>query len=740
LQSVEIVGNYHFAYHGFRQSAERHTALEVLKLPRLAIAKDFLGEYAKLEKSVQNAVESAIGKFEAHTHAGLHLEKIHNSRDDRIRTIRVDSFWRGVVLAPDSGNTYCLITVMPHDRAIAFAASHRFTVNEAIGVLEVRNEAALEQLQPSLRTAANQADILLFAHVNDVDLTRLGIDEHILPIVRLLSSEAHLEAMQTVLPEIQYTALYALACGMTVEDAWREVSQYLPTEVPTAPVDTGDLVAAMERTPGQVVFVSGHEELQRILAHPFAAWRVFLHPAQRRIAYAPSYAGSAQVTGGAGSGKTVTALHRAAYLADRARSQLFSAQSGSAGPPILLTTFTRNLAKTLEAQFGLLAEDDDVRGQVEILNVDRLAYRIVEQARGTRPVIADRDMAQRWSAAAAEAGLPFTPTFLAREWDQVILAQDLHTEQQYLTCLRTGQGTPLGKSQRGQVWQLTQRVAAELQAGGASTHLQLANEATHILRQSGALYRHVLLDEAQDLHPAQWRLLRAAVSPGPDDLFIVGDPHQRIYDNRVSLASLGISVRGRSRRLTMNYRTTQEILAWVVPLLGQAPVTGLDGTIDSLAGYRSPMHGRRPEIRSARTREDELTGLVQRVRGWLSEGIEPHAIGVAARATYLAKQASAALEADGIPVVSLATKGKRDSIRAGTMHAMKGLEFQAVAVIDVADGTVPAPAAVTPAADDPVAHAQDLQRERCVLFVACTRARDHLYLSYCGIPSPFLPS
>lgn len=170
-------------------------------MPRLAIAKNFLGEYAKLEKSVQSSVESAIGKFEAHTHAGLHLEKLRNSRDDRIRTIRIDAFWRGVVLAPESGDIYCLITVMPHDKANAYAASHRFSVNQALGVLEVRNEAALEQVQPSLETVAGTADDRLFARVSDADLTRLGIDEHILPIVRLLSSEAHLEALQTMLPE-----------------------------------------------------------------------------------------------------------------------------------------------------------------------------------------------------------------------------------------------------------------------------------------------------------------------------------------------------------------------------------------------------------------------------------------------------------------------------------------------------------------------------------------------------------
>jgi superfamily I DNA/RNA helicase len=200
------------------------------------------------------------------------------------------------------------------------------------------------------------------------------------------------------------------------------------------------------------------------------------------------------------------------------------------------------------------------------------------------------------------------------------------------------------------------------------------------------------LDEAQDLHPAQWRLLRAAVPPGPDDMFIVGDVHQRIYENHVSLVKVGINVRGRSRRLTVNYRTTQEILALAVPAPGKAPVTGLDDEADSLAGYRSP----------------------------------------------LGKQASAALEAAGIATVSLAAKSAKHAVRVGTMHGMKGLEFQAVAVFGVADGVVPAPAAVTAVEEDALAHAQDLQRERCLLFVACTRARDHLYVSYSGSPSPFL--
>ena len=704
-------------------------------MARLAIAKGFLAEYAKLDKDTRRAVEALVTEFAARPHAWRYLEKPRQSMDDRIRLFRVNSLWRGVVLAPDTGDTYCLITILPHDKAYAYAAGHRFSVNQALGVLEARDEETIEQLRPALKSAAEPGDRRLFADVTDADLTRLGVDAQVLPVVRLLANEADLERLQMALPDAQYAALYALSCGMTVDEAWAEVARLFPVGPPPEQVDQGDLGAAMERRPDQVTFVSGQQELPLILAHPFAAWRTFLHSSQREIAYRPSYAGPAQVTGGPGTGKTVTVLHRAAFLAARAATS----PEASAGQ-ILLTTLNGNLAEALHAQLGLLIQDAVVRSRIEVLNVDRLAYSVVKQARGN-PVIADeRVLRTRWAKAAADAGLAFSPAFGKNEWEQVILGQDLHTEQAYLACPRTGRGRPLTRTQRSLLWQAAQRVTAELAAARESTHLQLANEATHLLRQAGEpRYRHILVDEAQDLHLAQWRLLRAAVAPGPDDLFIAADPHQRIYDSRVSLASLQISVRGRSRRLSLSYRTTQEILAWAVPLLGADPVVGLDGEVDSLLGYRSPIRGQRPQLAVAATRAEEFAVLAERIRSWLSTGIEPQAIGVAARSADLVREAREALNAGGIMTVPLRGWGDPQAIRVGTVHAMKGLEFQAVAVIGVEQGLVPDLAAVTPESEDAITHAQDLQRERCILFAACTRARDHLFVSATGALSTFLP-
>ncbi|MBW8485570.1 UvrD-helicase domain-containing protein [Actinomadura parmotrematis] len=690
-------------------------------MAQLAIASSFMPQYARLDPRVRRGVEEAFAKFAQATHAGLHLEKIAGARDPNVRTIRIDLDRRGVVLAPERGDVYCLLAVLSHDAAIDYARSRRFTVNQAIGVLEVRDQEALETLEPALREMSRDVEQRLFAHVPDKHLRQLGVDAEIVPLVRLLTSDEHLQALESLLPEPQYIALLALAQGLPVEQAWNEVAACQDERAAPAEIDPGDLVAAMRRSPDKVVFVDGPEELRDVLAHPFATWRVFLHPVQRRMALRPSYSGPAQVTGGAGTGKTVTALHRARHLA-----------ASRPGSRVLFTTFTKSLARALQQQIDLLVDDPDVRGRIDVRTVDSLAYAVVGRHR--KPEIVSPDvLTVLWDDAAA--GTPFSPAFLRREWEQIVLAQHLAGEAEYLACTRQGRGVPLNTAQRSVVWKAVAAVEASLRERGERTFHQLANEAADLL--AGPEYDHVVVDEAQDLHTAQWRLLRRIVPDGPDDLFIVGDPHQRIYDSHVSLTSLGIGVRGRSRKLKINYRTTQEILNWAVPILGRDPAQGMDDSADTLDGYRSPMHGRRPAVRACADERAELDELVEQVRRWVDAGVEPGAIGVAARYTWLARKAVKALRDAGVPAGSV---GAAAGVQVGSMHTMKGMEFRCVAVIGAMDGTVPLRDVLTPEDEDARAYLQDLQRERCLLFVACTRARDHLYVSYHGAPSTLLPA
>ncbi|MFD7475172.1 UvrD-helicase domain-containing protein, partial [Streptomyces sp. NPDC059837] len=311
-------------------------------MPQLAFANSFWESYDVLEKPVKAGVRKAMAKFqqltvpELHADKGLHLESVDKARDPRMRTIRINDFWRGVVLAPDDGSdVFLLINVVPHDDAYTWAAKRLYTVNTATRALEVRNVVAIEQLTPALEKAAAAAPVRLFAKHSDTVLKHLGIDEQVLRAVRTVVDKPQLEAFGTLLPEDQFEVLQYLAEGFGPEEVYRDVvAMRRPADA--TPEPTENLAAAIANTSSRITLVTGPDELTDILDKPFAAWRVFLHPSQRRVAYRVSYGGPAQITGGPGTGKTVVALHRVKHLLSR-----------SPDTRILLTTYTNALAAAL---------------------------------------------------------------------------------------------------------------------------------------------------------------------------------------------------------------------------------------------------------------------------------------------------------------------------------------------------------------------------------------------------------
>jgi hypothetical protein len=709
-------------------------------VPQLAFANSFWESYDLLERPVRTGVRKAMQKFqqltvpELHADKGLHLESVEKARDPRMRTIRINDFWRGVVLAPDDGSdVFLLVNVVPHDDAYTWAAKRLYTTNSATKALEVRNVVALEQLTPQLEKAAAAAGSLLFARYSDAVLRELGIDDQVLRAVRTIIDKPQLEAFGTLLPEDQFEVLQYLAEGFSPEEVYRDVVA-VRRPVAAGPDPDESLAAVIANTTSRITLVTGPEELADILEKPFAAWRVFLHPSQRRVAYRVSYGGPVQVTGGPGTGKTVAALHRVKHLLGR-----------SPHTRVLLTTYTNALAASLrENLFLLLDGDAELMGRVDVTTVNAYAHGIVTRLDGRAPSpIGDREERQLWQRVVKKLGLPWTEQFLAQEYRHVVLAQDLRTLDAYRTASRRGRGTPLPPSGRERLWPAVELFESMLRDQKGTTYLRVCARAAELLTASAPTHDHVVVDEAQDLHPAQWRVLRGAVAPGSDDLFITGDPHQRIYDSRVSLGSLGIPVTGRTHRLRLNYRSTEEILTWSTALLSPVTVEDLGGDgNDTLAGYRSLLHGRRPHVLGYGSEQEEVTALVERVRDWVAQGIRPSEIGVCARFNVLLDKAYDKLEATGVPVVRVRDNPGPDvdGVRLATMHAMKGLEFRCVAVLGVNAGAVPFGREVTPASVDSLQHESDLLRERCLLFVACTRAREALAVSWSGTASPFLPA
>jgi len=692
-------------------------------MPKLALDKECLREYGRLDKQVQDRITDTLAKFEAATHTGVHMEKIGDARNPRFRSIRIDQFYRGIVLTPETGDSYTLLTVKPHDDAYMWARRRDVSVNRATGGIEVRDVVTIDEALPELAKAAKSSTTLLFEHVNDADLTRLGIDETILVLARTLTDASQLSALKPVLPETQWDALTGLASGLTPEQVWSELGARIVDE----PYDPEDLDAAVARSSDRIVLVDGPDDLMAIFAHPFAFWRIYLHPTQQSVVDA-TFRGPARVTGGPGTGKTVVALHRAHRLAQRSTG------------PVLVTTFTSTLTDSLSAGIKLLASSPEALDRIDVQNVDKLANQTFRETHGRPKMLTEDDEKAIWSSIVDRLELPFSEVFLAAEWRNVALAQSISTVDEYLAAKRTGRGRRLGANQKAQVWQTICEFESLLSVRGQWTHETICREAARLLTtRTEKPYRHIVVDEAQDLSPEQWRLIRAAVADDTDSLFIAGDTHQRIYDSKVSLREVGINITGRSSRLNLNYRTTAEILGWSLQLLRGERVDDMDGRLDSIAGCRSEVHGVPPATTQFDTQDEEIGYVADTVQLWIDGGVDPGEIGIATRAKWLGTRVQDELFRRGVPVRSLAkSKTATESVSVGTMHAMKGLEFRCMAVVGVGAKQVPAGPAITPAEEDLQTHEQDMQRERCLLFVACTRAREDLLITWSGPASPFL--
>lgn len=666
---------------------------------------------------------------------GLDIKIPKGAADRRVRTGRVDLNHRAVVFAVGDADEpmWVLAAVLPHDDAYTHATKAVYGINPSNGAMEVYVPAAVEATVENFRhrPVAEPASQLLPFAVEE--LTRLGIDRSVAAEAAKVTSDDDLIELVDPLPEWQQHALLELATGRSLDDV-------RSTYGTTGPVVDDPVVAAgLPASRMQFVHLDGDDELRRMMEGDFAEWRTFLHPTQRAVAYRPVYNGPYRVAGGAGTGKTVVALHRAAHLVRRDPDAM-----------VLVCTFTRTLSAQLERNLRSLLATDEAR-RVTVRGVDQVVHRVVTgvEHRAVQ-IMGDRARDAVWADAVRTAGVPsdlaaqLTPTFLTEEFRTVVLGLPEHTRDAYLTVRRLGRGVRLNRAQRLLVWRVIETFESAVAARGRTTHDLLASRASRIVADPAHAegiprYDHVIVDEGQDLHAAHWRVLRGLVPSGPDDLFICEDGHQRIYGERVLLSHFGIETRGRSRRLTLNYRTTRQNLALAMGVIGDEPIMDLDGDTETVAGYRSAYSGPVPELRGFATHADELHGIVQTVREWLGNGVPAADIAVLARRSREQEHLVDALRRGGLPVEVLTRSGSGtgSAVAVASMHRAKGTEFRRVVVAAASDGVVPLPHLLT--ATPEAEHAAVRARERSLLYVACSRARDQLLITWSGTPSPFLP-
>ena len=310
------------------------------------------------------AVDAEISQFK--------YEKIHDVRDDKVRTVRIDQKYRAVVLSPGQGDVYILAWVDNHDEAMAWARNRVFEINPVTGVLQIINVSQAEQVVPP-KTDKKKPSGLLSKFEDDL-LLSFGLPTILLPAARAVRIPDELLAVNKHLPAECAEALTWLAEGIPPE----EVRAAVVAQPKKEKVDTGDLAGALAHpdTRRRFVTILSDKDLTAILDAPLEKWRGFLHSSQEKL-IAKNFNGPAKVTGGAGTGKTVVAMHRAKHLA----SKIFPEKTD----PILFTTFTANLAQNVEQMLTTLCPE--CMNRLEVVHLHAWAVRFLRSLSRSAEVI-----------------------------------------------------------------------------------------------------------------------------------------------------------------------------------------------------------------------------------------------------------------------------------------------------------------------------------------------------------------
>ncbi len=670
-----------------------------------------------------------IAKFEANPRSpGLNYESIKAARDSNMRSLRVDQDYRAIVLRPSKGDTHLLLWADKHDRAYAWASRHECGVNPETGAIQIYSPApAVRELQVNQAVATPSPPGGPFARLKPRQLMRLGVPAAMVEEVRTARGEEDLDALQDRLPLEAHDSLFYYLAGDSYEKVVRD------REVSDDEVDITDFGKALLRDETRSRFVLVHDEveLEAMLNAPLERWRVFLHPSQRRLVER-DWNGPVRLLGAAGTGKTVVAMHRARWLA----------RTSPGSKKILFITFNRNLAIDIRSNLQQICSADEFK-RIEVKNLDAWVYGFLKRSNYEFQIVYGRDQ-DAWDQARhfQPSGIDLPEGFFEAEWEQVVQANGVTSEEDYKRVSRVGRGVRLSRAGRVEVWKVFEEYMLQLAGRGLKEIEDAYRDAVALIQtgKSDQKYSAVIVDEAQDLGSQAFRLIRSLVPKAANDLFITGDGHQRIYGRQVVLGQCGIDIRGRSRKLRLNYRTTEQTRAWAARLLESRSIDDLDGGSDNNSGIRSLTKGPEPLVRNFDTREQQVEAIVQYLKNLPEPECRLADTCIVVRTNVERAAIEVALRAQGLDVVHIdrdSDDRQEEGVRLATMHRVKGLEFERIVLTSMNANLVPLKRSVD-AAGDVVDRASAETMERALVYVAASRAKKELLVLSYGSPSPLL--
>jgi hypothetical protein len=681
------------------------------------IAATFITSLGRLTGDEQKAAKTTAFDLQVDpTGKGMSFHKLDRAKDPNFWSVRVGRDIRLIVHRTAGSLLLCYVD--HHDKAYVWAERRKLEVHPTTGaaqLVEIRERVeeilvpkVVEDNKPALQKPT------LFVKYNDAQLLAYGVPAEWLADVKAADEDSLLE-LASHLPSEAAEALLELATG----------------GMPVVPDVAGKDADPFQHPDAQRRFrvMSDTDELARALEYPWDKWTVFLHPAQRQLVER-HYNGPARVSGSAGTGKTVVALHRAVHLAQQDEDAR-----------VLLSTFSDTLANALRGNlYRLIWNTPRLGERIDVLAMEAIGIRLYSAEFG-KPFFVSRDgiSALLKTAAAQVDGLKTHAAFLLSEWEDVVDTWQVDGWEAYRDAKRLGRKTRLPEAQRALYWQVFAQVKAQLRQAGKITVAEMfARLAEGMSRRAHPVFDYIVVDEAQDIGVQQLRFLAAMAGNRANALFFAGDLGQRIFQTPFSWKSLGVDVRGRSRTLNINYRTSHQIRSQADRLLG-TEVSDLDGNVESRKGTISVFNGPEPIIRSYADATAESLAVGAWLKQGMADGVKPQEIGVFVRSEDELPRAQAAVKASGLQgrVLGKDMATEEGFVSITTMHLAKGMEFRVVAVMACDDDIVPSQARIETAADE--AELTEIHNtERHLLYVACTRARDQLHVSAVKPESEFL--
>ncbi len=680
------------------------------------IADTFTDSLTRLTADEQKSVKTTAFDLQTNpSQPGLQFHKVDRAKDPRFWSVRASRDVRLIVHRTDS--TLLLCYVDHHDKAYAWAERRKLERHPTTGaaqLVEVRE--TVQEIRVPVYVEVEEAappKPAVLAKVSEDDLLRYGVPSEWLDDVRA-ANEDELLVLADRLPGEAAEALVELATGGT----------------PREPVLVGVEVDPFEHPDAQRRFrvVENVEELERALDYPWERWIIFLHPAQRELVER-DFGGPARVSGSAGTGKTIVALHRSVFLA-----------RSDPEARVLLTTYSDTLAAALLSRLQLLVRNEPRLGErIEVESIGAVGRRLYRALVGEPRIVTGEQVASFLHDASTEVGQErFRQQFLVSEWEQVVDAWQLRTWDDYRDVRRLGRKTRLPEEQRAILWDVFERVNERLASDGLVTEFGMFSRLAELYAERRGPFEAVVVDEAQDMGVAHLRFFSVLAEDRPNALFFAGDLGQRIFQQPFSWRALGVDIRGRSRTLRVNYRTSHQIRQCADRLLDPEQADA-DGVVENRAGTVSVFNGVAPVVQVAADEDEEMKVVGAWLAARVEEGLVPDELAVFVRSDAEVPRAMCAIEAAELAhaVLDEKVRPRSGTVTVGTMHLAKGLEFRAVVVMACDDEIVPSQERIESIGDS--ADLDDTYKtERHLLYVACTRARDHLLVTGVDPGSEFL--